>query len=252
MRKKFSIAAGLLIIITIVLCIPYQSFEASRTHKQFVAFMLSKAAIANSLILQQRQELLNLYHQHNDKQPLSRYDRHWLISLSQEYQTSDVNFNHAAAWQALIERIDIVPNSLVVAQAINESGWGTSRFAKNGNNYFGEWCFSKGCGLVPSQRNNGANFEVRSFPDALSSVESYMLNLNSNHLYRVFRAQRLLLRTTDKPVFGLSLTNALQMYSTKRTQYVNIISDIIENNHLAAYDTVPKTNKVYRQFFDWL
>lgn len=241
MRKKFYLLLALLLLV--VICLPYHSMAKKLTHKHFIAFILRKAAIINGDILQQRQQLLNLYHQFHEHKPLSTQHVAWLVSLAKHYNSTKTNFNHPAAWQQLMKRVDIVPNSLVVAQAINESAWGTSRFAKQGNNYFGQWCYSKNCGLVPQQRAAGASFEVKKFPNALSSVRSYMRNLNSNSLYRQFRTQRHMLRLAGEPIYGLNLVNTLTMYSTKRKAYVKIIGSIINRYDLAVYDNVPGANE---------
>jgi Bax protein len=251
MRKKLWLV--ILLVILAMIALPYKSLARKFTHKNFVEFILSKAAVINGEILQDRQRLLNLYHQFREHHPISKNDMTWLVSLAQQYQSPQTNFNQNAAWQQLIQRVDIVPNSLVVAQAINESAWGSSRFATEGNNYFGQWCYSKGCGIVPKERGKNAHFEVKKYPSALSSVRSYMLNLNSNHLYKLFRNQRHLLRLAGEPIYGLDLVNALTMYSTKRQAYVKMISEIIEHYHLAIYDVVPNTNKPKQSsdFFHW-
>ena len=71
-----------------------------------------------------------------------------------------------------------------------ESGWGESRFAQQGNNLFGEWCFTKGCGIVPSQRKEGATHEVRRFDSVDDALASYMHNLNTGHAYKALRVAR--------------------------------------------------------------
>ena len=81
--------------------------------------------------------------------------------------------------KSLLKRVDFIPPSLALAQGANESAWGTSRFAVKANNYFGQWCFSKGCGLVPARREEGSKHEVRKFSNAQQSVGGYIFNLNN-------------------------------------------------------------------------
>lgn len=251
MHKKLMLVLGIFLIIAI--CVPYKSIGKAFSHKHFIAFILSKAAVSNADILLQRHKLLNLYHQFLRHQAIEPAQQNWLTALAQQYNVKTFNAKHNASWQVLIMHVDIVPNSLVTAQAINESAWGTSRFARQGSNYFGMWCYSKGCGIVPEQRATGRHFEVRKFPDALSSVQAYMLNLNSNHLYHKFREQRHLLRLAGEPIYGLNLASALTMYSTKREAYVDMITGIIKHYHLAVYDTVGNTNHPQEQsgIFNW-
>lgn len=251
MRKKLLI--GIALFALVALLTPYHTIARELSHKKFIEFILSKAAVANGEILQQRRQLLNLYHAFLEHKTISQVNQHWLKQLATQYRAPLNDFHKDATWLALMQRVDIVPNSLVVAQAINESAWGTSRFAKQGNNYFGQWCYTKNCGIVPKQRAKGAQFEVRKFPNALSSVKSYMLNLNSNHLYQQFRHQRHLLRLAGEPIYGLNLANALTMYSTRREAYVKMIQGIIKRYKLAVYDSVGNTSKPKEKsgFFDW-
>lgn len=251
MRKKLLIIIAVLSLIAI--CLPYKTIARQLSHKNFIAFILSKAAVANGEIMQQRQKLLNLYHHFLDHRTITHQQTQWLHSVAKQYKLKNFNIKSTASWQDLIMRVDIVPNSLVVAQAINESAWGTSRFATQGHNYFGQWCYVQGCGIVPERRAPGNTYEVRKFPNALSSVKAYMLNLNSNHLYKKFRDQRHLLRLAGEPVYGLNLVSALTMYSTKRQEYVKIITEVIKRYDLATYDTVGNTTapKKSSGFFNW-
>ncbi len=90
----------------------------------------------------------------------------------------------------LLIKIDEVPPSLVVAQAINESGWGRSRFAQEANNLFGMWCYTPGCGLVPERRRANDKHEVKRYASIQDSVNEYLRNINRNKAYRELRALR--------------------------------------------------------------
>mgnify|MGYP002064425563 CR=1 FL=1 len=99
----------------------------------------------------------------------------------------------------LRRRVDTVPIRLALAQAAKESGWGTSRFARKGNNFFGQWCYDEGCGLVPRARGEGRSHEVRAFDSPGDSVASYLRNINTHHGYRELRHARAGLRAAALP-----------------------------------------------------
>ena len=136
----------------------------------------------------------------------------------------------------LVRRIDVVPPSLALAQAAKESGWGTSRFATEGNNFFGQWCFKKGCGLVPSSRKDNASHEVRRFDSPQLSVRAYLLNLNTGDVYTDLRKLRLQARQAQRDFDGLELAATLLYYSERREAYVEELTDLIRYNELQAYD----------------
>ncbi|PIE41087.1 MAG: glycoside hydrolase family 73 [Gammaproteobacteria bacterium] len=134
--------------------------------------------------------------------------------------------------KGLLLRIDEIPASLVLAQAATESAWGTSRFARDGNNLFGEWCYSKGCGIVPQQRSNHLTHEVRRFASPEMSIRSYMNNLNSHKAYQMLRKLRAEQRVRQQPLNGCYLANGLQSYSQKGSAYVKMIKAVIRVNKL--------------------
>ena len=90
-------------------------------------------------------------------------DIKWALKTADEYGMKDFDVANDVSWPLLLNRVDVIPPSLALAQGANESAWGTSRFSKEGNNYFGQWCFKLGCGLVPRQRDSGAQHEVAKF-----------------------------------------------------------------------------------------
>jgi len=239
MRIKLLITALLIIIIACLL--PYRLAARKIQHHQFISFMATQANTVNQNILQQRQRLLRLNTLFQQRGRLSAANWLWLKGLAEEYNVIDNNFKQLQTWQILIKRVDIVPTSLVIAQAINESAWGTSRFARQGNNYFGQRCYTTGCGLVPQRRAADAKFEVRKFADPLLSIQSYMHNLNTFRLYAKFREQRYQLRQRNKTLTGLALVPTLTVYSTKRQTYVKIIVSIINHYHLSQYDDAKLT-----------
>jgi Bax protein len=134
--------------------------------------------------------------------------------------------------QSLLSKIDSIPSSLVLAQAAIESAWGTSRFAVKGNNLFGQWCFSKGCGLVPSQRGHGQHHEVKRFQSPAESIASYMHNLNSHPSYAVLRDNRFTLQKNGDTVNGCFLAEGLIEYSERKLAYVESLKQLIRVNSL--------------------
>jgi len=114
-----------------------------------------------------------------------------------------------------------------VVQAAKESSWGRSRYAVEINNLFGQWCFKKGCGLVPKDRSDGARHEVRKFNAVSDAVRSYIHNLNSHRNYSDLRKLRQNLREKGQGIEGGDLVDGLLLYSERRQQYVDEIRSMI-------------------------
>ena len=140
--------------------------------------------------------------------------------------------------KTLLGAIDIIPTSLVLAQAAYESNWGRSRFAKHYHNFFGLWCFTKGCGVVPARRDTGATHEVAKFRSADRAIAYYMRSLNRNPAYQVLREIRQHKRKHGLPVTGLALSEGLVNYAAIGYDYVETLQQIIRYNQLARYDTL--------------
>ena len=140
--------------------------------------------------------------------------------------------NNPQLKQRLLKKIDIIPPSLVLAQAAIESAWGTSRFATKGNNFFGQWCFTKDCGLVPSKRSHGSYHEVKKFNSPEESIASYMLNLNSHPAYKALRDKRDVQRKKNEPINGCLMAEGLIEYSERKTAYVESLKQLMRTNQL--------------------
>jgi len=121
---------------------------------------------------------------------------------------------------------------LVLVQAANESAWGTSRFARIGLNFFGIWCYKKGCGMVPKGRDKGLKHEVAAFDSVEQAVSHYLLNINTNAAYVVFRTIRAQLHQQNQPLSAQILATGLLPYSQRGTDYVLEISDMIRHNQV--------------------
>ena len=135
----------------------------------------------------------------------------------------------------LAERVDTIPTSLVLVQAATESGWGTSRFAVEGNNLFGQRCYDTGCGLVPAGRTN-PNFSVKVFASVEDSVRSYVHNINTHSQYVEFRRVRSAQRERGEPLGSIALAATLAHYSERRFAYVSDIKALIAQTGLAPHD----------------
>ncbi len=199
--------------------------------KAFFDFLRPIVAAENEKLRQQAERLRRLQHQVEQGQALAVADWQWLQALGRDYQVEFASQQDSAAWRALRTRVDTVPLRLVLAQAANESSWGTSRFARQGHNFFGQWCFSKGCGLVPRQRSPGMRHEVASFATVNESVAAYLKNINTGRVYAPLRRLRARLREQGKPVTAHDLAGGLSRYSERGKDYVREIRAMIRVNY---------------------
>jgi Bax protein len=136
----------------------------------------------------------------------------------------------------LLRRVDEIPPALALAQAANESGWGTSRFALEANNLFGLWTWDEDKGLVPSERPAGARHRVRAFPELRAAVRLYLHNLNTGHAYGELRRLRGQMRAAGQPLDPLALAAGLVPYSERGEAYVDDIRALIRGNALHLLD----------------
>ena len=167
---------------------------------------------------------------------LSPQDQAMVLELADEYwvDVDDKSFKQVIG--ELLIKIDEVPPSLVVAQAINESGWGRSRFAREANNLFGMWCYTPGCGLVPERRRANDKHEVKRYASIQASVDEYLRNINRNKAYVELRALRAEQRQRLQPLSGDYLAQGLRRYSSIGAEYVNRIRNIIRTRDLTRLD----------------
>ena len=131
--------------------------------------------------------------------------------------------------------MDIIPVSIAIAQAANESGWGTSRFALEGNALFGQWTWSKK-GITPKDKDSNKNHKVLQFQILKASVRAYKNNLNTHNAYREFREARAQIREDGQKPSGLRLTKYLERYAQTGKKYITILNNIIEKNELEDFD----------------
>lgn len=189
----------------------------------------------NKTLLAQRDKLFSITNRYQAGKKLNRRELARLASLREEYYVAeDLPLDEQLA--ELEKRINILPVSLALAQAAKESAWGMSRFARQGNNFFGEWCYTEGCGIVPKNRSAGAYHEVRKFSFPAQSVFSYFRNINTHSAYEELRALRSALAESGQPVTGLALVPALSNYSERRERYTKEVRSIIVGNKLEEYE----------------
>ena len=199
----------------------FSSIESTTVRKSvFFNYLLPAIEIKNAEILKLRASIRN-----------DELNAEELEALALKYR-----LNKDASKEEILVALDILPPSLILAQAANESNWGRSRFAEDYNNYFGLWCFSKGCGTVPRDRDEDATHEVATFSSLKDSIDYYVLNLNRNQAYHNLRAIRKEQRDNGNLVTGLALAKGLTPYAQTGDEYVASIRSLIRYNKLEQYD----------------
>ena len=186
------------------------------------------------LIVQENEKLLSLNKKiksfKNSLDQISRKEADWVKKLMDEYKADTLD--------ALLIKVDQIPVSLALAQAVIESGWGTSRFAYEGNALFGQYVWgTTNHGIIPNDRETNAKYKIKSFDSLSESVASYMKNLNTNFHYNDFRINRFVLRSNNIPVRGTYLADYLFNYSIE-DDYTDKIKKIIEINNFEDFETL--------------
>ena len=206
--------------------------ETSERKAVFFKTVLPLVLQVNEQIIEDRSRLWDLQAQKRSGAELDALDRFWLAVMAERYGTKRGDI------AALLDRHDVVPPSLALAQAATESAWGTSRFVREGNAMFGEWTFTaKDKGIVPNGREVGKTHRVRAFDSLYDSVHSYVTNLNKHRAYKEYRAQRAEMRAKGQSVDGMLLAGTLHRYSERGAAYVAELRSIISGNDLDLLDT---------------
>lgn len=184
---------------------------------------------SNELILNDRRRLLEI-----DDTPA---ERPWLEALANDYGVDPAQYADARELRAaLLPRVDAVPPSLVLAQAAEESGWGTSRFAFTGNALFGQWTWGDK-GIRPEQqRESKGDYKIAAFDAPLQSVQAHARNLNTHRAYADFRRAREQMRREERALNGHELAGTLTSYSERGADYVKTLRSIISFNKLGPAD----------------
>jgi len=199
--------------------------DTRKKRELFIKIMLPLILDENEKILNDRKKLFKIL----GKNFNTVGERVWLKRRFKEYKIEDKDLSK------LKMRMDTIPVSIAIAQAANESGWGTSRFALEGNALFGQWTWSKK-GISPKNKDPNKSHKVLQFQIIKASVKAYKNNLNTHNAYREFREVRAQLREEGKPIIGSDLTKYLKAYAAIGEKYVAILNDIIEKNSLTDFD----------------
>ncbi|GGW88718.1 glucosaminidase domain-containing protein [Alteromonas halophila] len=195
----------------------------------FYRYLMPEVEKQNAYLLSLRHYLQTLLRKVLAEESLDEDERQRLNWLTEEYRVESEQSTKARIL-SLLQKVDVLPVELVLAQAANESAWGTSRFAQQGYNFFGLWCFQKGCGFVPSRRNKDASHEVAKFENLSKATYTYMRNLNRHEAYSDLRQIRSRLRANQIPISGVALAEGLMNYSERGAAYVEELQNMIRYN----------------------
>jgi len=201
----------------------------------FIKIVLPLIVAENEKILEDRNKLKKI----TKKKMTTEEEKQWLRQKLLEYKVKNSKLDE------LEKRMDIIPTSLALAQAAKESGWGTSRFALEGNAMFGQWTWT-GNGIEPLFKDKNKTHKILKFPILRASVKSYINNLNSHKSYRKLREIRFELRNKNRKIEGLKLTETLDNYAETGKDYTKTIEQIIKENRLSDFEpvTLTKSKKV--------
>ena len=212
-----------------------QNIEVAVKKELFYRAIVPMVLLANELIQKERQEIEALAEQMKSAGTLNANQQSRLTTLAEKYGLKEIS-DPGELISSLLERVDVIPPSLALGQAAYESGYGTSRFAREGNALFGQWTYS-GDGMKPQEhRASKGNYGVASFKWPFDSVRSYMFNLNTHQAYQTLRDKRAALREQGKQPTGLELAETLDKYSEKGQEYVKTLKGIITANNLGIAD----------------
>ena len=211
-----------------------ETIQSTKLKKEtFIQIVLPLVVAENERILEDREKLKVL----SQKKFTTDLEKQWLRQKLLEYKVKKGDLKE------LMTRMDIIPTSIALAQAAKESGWGTSRFALEGNAIFGQWTWS-GQGIAPLDRDSNKNHKILKFPILRASVKAYQNNLNTHKSYNSFRDKRLKLREKNKKISGLELTDTLKNYAQTGSEYTKILNQIIKQNRLTDFEPVKLVGSV--------
>ena len=197
----------------------------------FFDYLLPAIEYQNQLIRERRQILKGIEIKLKHAETQTSAQQKYMLTMRERYRVPEESTIDEAV-ELLLRRLDTLPVSMVLAQAAMESAWGTSRFARQANNLFGQWCFSKGCGLVPAQRSKGMSHEVQKFSSVDKAIGAYFLNINSHPTYVLTRDIRENLRAKGKALTGHALVAGLEKYSARGHEYIEELRSMIRTNKL--------------------
>ncbi len=202
----------------------------------FIKIVLPLVVAENDKILDDKIKLKRI----TSKKMTSDKEKSWLRLKLREYKVKNSDMAE------LNKRMDIIPVSIALAQAAKESGWGTSRFALEGNAIFGQWTWT-GQGIEPLNKGKNEGHKILRFPILRASVKAYKNNLNTHRGYSEFREKRYNIRKRNKSIRGLDLTDTLDKYAQTGKEYTDILEQIIKQNDLSDFEKVQLTNSVVKK-----
>ncbi len=209
----------------------YQIRDTKLKKDAFVTILLPKIRDAQEQILSDRLFIKKFFHKYLFTYSLKgRMDLKRLIKISKRYRIKQM-YNEGE----YLQKIDTIPLSLVLAQSAVESAWGESRFAREGNNLFGEWTWGKK-GMIPEGRDKNAKHKLRIFDSLDESIAGYMLNLNRHRSYEKFRKLRAEYRRKGEAFTGLIAARTMTNYSQMRGVYTDLIVKVIKGNGFMEYE----------------
>ena len=191
----------------------------------FIQIILPLIIKENNNIKLDRKTLFNIINKSNN----TNSEKQW---LDKKYKQYGVKFKDLSTLKI---RMDEIPVSLAIAQAAKETGWGTSRFAQEGNALFGQWTWS-GEGLKPKDAKKGEDHKVMKFNILQASVRAYQRNLNTHSTYKDFRKARAKFRDSNKSLDSVELSKYLIKYAETGNQYIEVLQKIIQQNNLQDFD----------------
>jgi uncharacterized FlgJ-related protein len=214
--------------------------ELSVADKKRLFFRLIAPVVLriNELILEDRTRAKALTERLAQGQSLTPDDQAWVTELAVKYKVLQSTSERLArdVFAELLMRVDIVPPSLSLAQAASESGWGTSRFAAEGNSLFGQWTWGKGLKPAEQRTSKLGDYRVAAFDSTAQAAYSYALNLNTAPAYRALRLKRADLRRQSLRISGTALAGTLVNYSERGQAYVDDLEALIRENRLDDAD----------------
>ena len=202
----------------------------------FIKIVLPLVVAENDKILDDKIKLKRI----TSKKMTTDKEKSWLRLKLREYKVKNSDISE------LNKRMDIIPVSIALAQAAKESGWGTSRFALEGNAIFGQWTWT-GQGIEPLNKGKNEGHKILRFPILRASVKAYKNNLNTHRGYSEFREKRYNIRKRNKSIRGLDLTDTLDKYAQTGKEYTDILEQIIKQNDLSDFEKVQLTNSVVKK-----
>ena len=205
-----------------------KQIESTKKRKEFfIRIVLPLILEENYLIKLDRKRLFVILNKNNNTES----EKKWLKSKFKQYGVVNQDFT------TLKIRMDEIPVSLAIAQAAKETGWGTSRFALEGNALFGQWTWS-GEGIKPASADSDATHKIMKFKILRASVRAYQRNLNTHSSYKEFREARAIQRDNDGKLNSLELVKYLDKYAETGKEYIVVLKKIIEQNSLTDFDAV--------------